>query len=66
MARFPSPTKTHKPKDLCTIEQSEYIALETIKSTFAQLYRMERTAEQVLAKRNAWYRRIWRALRNSQ
>lgn len=26
MARAPSPTKTHRAKDFCTIEQAEYIA----------------------------------------
>lgn len=60
--RLASPKKTHAAKDLCTIEQAEYIALIALKNHFGQMYALECQAEALLAMRNRWYRRLWRAL----
>lgn len=52
MARFPSPQKAHRPKDLCTIEQAEEIA-----NTVAD-YHVRRYV--AFLKQNRWYRKAWR------
>lgn len=54
MTRFPSPQKSHKPKDLCTIEQAEAIARVVAD------FHVRRYAHHL--KVNRWYRKLWRAV----
>lgn len=54
MARTPSPQKLHRAKDLCTIEQAEYIA------NLVAAHHVERYVARL--KHHAWHRRLWRWL----
>lgn len=54
--RNPSPKKHHSPKDLCTIEQAEYIANLVARSVVAQHAHQTRP----------WYRKLWDRLTPSR
>lgn len=54
MTRFASPQKTHRPKDLCTIEQAEEIANIVFPYRIAEYFHHR--------EQRRWYRRLWRRI----
>lgn len=75
MARFPSPEKTQRPKDFCTLEQASYVAQEVLRTTpvvrrgprlLSVVDAIEYVSNQLYdLKRELerpWYVRLWRCV----